>query len=144
MRKYRFNPTKEGPYFIDVGEVGTMDFRNDVMYLAEVSVGTPAQTAQLDFDTGSADLWFASGTGDGLLGLAFSKINTVKPRPRDADKPDKRASFYTFEFIDQATVQTISRAGNKAIADTGTTLALVDDSTCQAIYDAIPSATYNR
>lgn len=144
---------------------------------------------------------FASGAGDGLLGLAFSEISTVKPRPvntpvenmieqadipksselftaklgswRDADESDKGVSFYTFGFIDQATVQasseqiyytpvdksqgvwmfdsasatinglTISRAGNKAIADTGTTLALVDDSTCQAIYDAIPGATYD-
>lgn len=91
MRKYRFNPTKEGTYFMggtlqqmgrpytdqavgghahvqqvlrkkaidsdQVGEVGAQDVQNDVMYLAEVSVGTPAQTVQLDFDTGSADLW---------------------------------------------------------------------------------------
>jgi hypothetical protein len=312
MRKYRFNPTKEGPYFMggkleqmgrpytdqvigghahvqqvlrkkaidsdQVGELGAFDVQNDLMYLAEVGIGTPAQTVQLDFDTGSADLWvwstklphsilsqwpnhnvfnssnsgtfhkqlgstfkieyadgsfasgtvgtdnvsigglvvenqaveianqmsdqFASGAGDGLLGLAFKEINTVKPRPvntpvdnmieqadipksselftaklgswRDADEPDKGASFYTFGFIDQATVQasgeqiyytpvdksrgfwmfdsasatvngqTISRAGNKAIADTGTTLALVDDNTCQSIYDAIPGATYDR
>lgn len=91
MRKYRFSPTKAGPYFIggkleqtgrpytdqavgghahvqqilqkkaidsdQVGEVGALDVQNDAMYLAEVSVGTPAQTVQLDFDTGSADLW---------------------------------------------------------------------------------------
>jgi hypothetical protein len=37
----------------------------------------------------------------------------------------------------------VSRAGNKAIADTGTALALVDDETCQAIYDAIPGAEYD-
>lgn len=144
---------------------------------------------------------FASGTGDGLLGLAFSSINTVKPQPvktpvdnmiaqsdipqtselftaklgswRDANEPDQGVSFYTFGFIDQATVQasgdqisytpvdnsqgfwmfdsasatvngqSIARAGNKAIADTGTTLALVDDSTCNAIYDAIPGAYYD-
>ena len=40
--------------------------------------------------------------------------------------------------------KSISRAGNKAIADTGTTLALVDDETCQAIYDAIPGAEYDN
>lgn len=91
MRKYRFNPTKEGPYFIggtleqmgrpytdqavgghahvqqvlqkkaidsdQVGKVGTLDVQNDLMYLAEVSIGTPAQIVSLDFDTGSADLW---------------------------------------------------------------------------------------
>lgn len=145
---------------------------------------------------------FASGAGDGLLGLAFSNINTVKPQPvktpvdnmitqsdipksaslftaklgswRDANEPDKGASFYTFGFIDQDTVKaagediaytpvdnsqgfwmfnstsatvngkSIARAGNKAIADTGTTLALVDDATCQAIYDAIPGAEYDN
>lgn len=91
MRKYRFNPTKEGPYFMSgtleqmgrpytdqpvggqahiqqvlqkktidsqqIGEVGALDVQNDAMYLAEVSVGKPAQKVQLDFDTGSADLW---------------------------------------------------------------------------------------
>lgn len=91
MRKYGFNPTKEGPYFVSgtlqqvgrsytdqpvggrayiqrvlrkkaidsdqVGEVGALDVQNDVMYLAEVSIGTPTKTVQLNFDTGSADLW---------------------------------------------------------------------------------------
>lgn len=150
-------------------------------------------------DTLSAQ--FTSGAGDGLLGLAFDSINTVKPQPvqtpvenmitqsdipksaelftaklgswRDADEPDKGQSFYTFGFVDQDTVtasgeemyytpvdnsqgfwmfdstsatvngKTVSRAGNKAIADTGTTLALVDDATCQAIYDAIEGAYYD-
>ena len=143
---------------------------------------------------------FASGAGDGLLGLAFSNINTVQPKSvatpvenmitqsdikyklftaklgswRDADEPDKGESFYTFGFIDQDTVtaagaeihytpvdksqgfwlfdstsatvngKTITRSGNTAIADTGTTLALVDDDTCKAIYDAIEGAEYDN
>ncbi|KAJ5662363.1 uncharacterized protein N7477_009979 [Penicillium maclennaniae] len=262
----------------EVGEVGAQDVQNDAMYLATVGIGSPAQNLNLDFDTGSADLWvwstklpastlsananhmvfdptksstyklkegstwkisygdgssasgivgndnvdvgglvikgqaieladtmsaqFASGAGDGLLGLAFSNINTVQPKAvatpvenmitqddipksaslftaklgswRDADEPDKGESFYTFGFIDQATVtaagaeiaytpidnsqgfwmfnstsatvngKSISRSGNKAIADTGTTLALIDDDTCQAIYDAIPGAKYDN
>ena len=33
--------------------------------------------------------------------------------------------------------------GNRAIADTGTTLALVSDEVCKAIYDAIPGSTYD-
>ena len=91
MRKYRFNPTKAGPYFLgtrmvqagrqftnkpvggrarlqqvlqkkcavsdEVGQVDAHDVQNDSMYLAEVGIGTPAQTLNLDFDTGSADLW---------------------------------------------------------------------------------------
>jgi len=145
---------------------------------------------------------FQQGTGDGLLGLAFGSINTVTPTPvktpvenmiaqedipqnmelftaklgswRDANEPDKGESFYTFGYIDQATItasgqqpyytpidnsqgfwmfdstsatvngQTVDRSGNTAIADTGTTLALVDDATCQAIYNAIPGATYDQ
>jgi len=145
---------------------------------------------------------FASGAGDGLLGLAWGSINTVTPGPaqtpvesmiaqndisaseelftanlgswRDASDPDKGESFYTFGFIDQdiltaagvdepfytpvdnsqgfwmfnstsASVNgtSIPRDGNTAIADTGTTLALVDDATCKAIYAAIPGSTYD-
>jgi hypothetical protein len=90
----------------------------------------------------------------------------------DAKDPDKGASFYTFGYIDQqalggqtpyytpvdnsqgfwmfpstsATVngQNVDRSGNTAIADTGTTLALVDDTTCKAIYNAIPGGTYDN
>lgn len=144
---------------------------------------------------------FASATGDGLLGLAFSEINTAKPKTvstpvdnmisqsdisktsalftaklgswRDSEEPDQGDSFYTFGYIDQDTVREageniyytpvdkskgfwmfdsatatvngkyINRPGNKAIADTGTTLALVDDMTCKTIYDAIEGAIYD-
>ena len=93
---------------------------------------------------------------------------------RDANEPDKGESFYTFGYIDQDTVKasgqqiaytpvdnsqgfwmfsstsatvngkTVDQSGNTAIADTGTTLALVADATCKAIYDAIPGSTYDQ
>ncbi|QSZ36555.1 hypothetical protein DSL72_006435 [Monilinia vaccinii-corymbosi] len=143
---------------------------------------------------------FIEDTADGLLGLAWSTINTVTPKAvatpvenmitqkdipsnarlftaklgsvHDAKDPDKGESFYTFGYIDQdevgcheihythvdksqgfwmfqsesATVngKTVARNGNKAIADTGTTLALVSDETCKAIYDAIPGSKYDK
>ncbi|KAH7169563.1 aspartic peptidase domain-containing protein [Fusarium sp. MPI-SDFR-AT-0072] len=89
---------------------------------------------------------------------------------RDANSPE---SFYTFGFIDTGLVsssgeeitwtaidssdgfwmfpsasvsvngKTIHRSGNKAIADTGTTLVLVSDEVCEALYDSIPGAAYN-
>jgi len=92
---------------------------------------------------------------------------------RDASDPDKGDSFYTFGYIDQDTVtasgqqiaytpidnsqgfwmfdsasatvngKTIAQTGNTAIADTGTTLALVSDATCKAIYAQIPNSTYD-
>lgn len=93
---------------------------------------------------------------------------------RDATEANKCKSFYTFGYIvknvpdtegadifytdvdntnglwqfpsTSATVngQVITRKGNKAIADTGTTLCLVHDNTCKAIYKAIPGAKYDR
>jgi hypothetical protein len=145
---------------------------------------------------------FIQGTGDGLLGLAWRSINTVKPIPvdtpveslikekdipknaelftaklgswRDANEPDKGEGFYTFGFIDQDTVtasgqeiswtsvdnsrgfwavpsssatvngRTVNQTDNTAIIDTGTTLALVSDATCEAIYNTIPGATYDQ
>ncbi|KFX86643.1 hypothetical protein V490_08975 [Pseudogymnoascus sp. VKM F-3557] len=92
---------------------------------------------------------------------------------RDADDEDKGESFYTFGYIDEETVKksgediywtpidnaqgfwmfdsqsatvngkTVQQRGNNAIADTGTTLALVSDETCKAIYDAIPGSAYD-
>ena len=143
---------------------------------------------------------FQQGIGDGLLGLAFGRINTVSPTPvatpvenmisqsdipKDAElftahlgsvtangDADRTDSFYTFGYIDQASLggqtpyytpidksqgfwqfasasatvagRTIKRNNNNtAIADTGTTLALVDDFMCQKIYAAIPGARYD-
>ncbi|KAL9589642.1 MAG: hypothetical protein Q9203_001565 [Teloschistes exilis] len=90
---------------------------------------------------------------------------------KDKNDPDHGASFYTFGYLDEKALngqtpyytpidnskgfwqfnsttasvgsKKIQRAGNTAIADTGTTLALVDDSLCKAIYDAIPGAKYD-
>ena len=57
---------------------------------------------------------------------------------------DSSAGFWTFDSPSAVVAgKTINRSGNTAIADTGTTLALVDDAVCQAIYDAIPGATYD-
>ncbi|RUS17872.1 rhizopuspepsin 6 precursor [Endogone sp. FLAS-F59071] len=43
---------------IDAGIIPFTDDGNDLEYYASVTVGTPGQTFKLDFDTGSADLWF--------------------------------------------------------------------------------------
>ncbi|KAK4229639.1 hypothetical protein QBC38DRAFT_329384, partial [Podospora fimiseda] len=87
---------------------------------------------------------------------------------------DKDESFYTFGWIDQDLVKEsgeeiswapidnsegfwmfksesatvngnkITLSGNKAIADTGTTLALISDEACEALYKSIKGATYSE
>ncbi|KAF2211713.1 hypothetical protein CERZMDRAFT_26463, partial [Cercospora zeae-maydis SCOH1-5] len=253
------------------GKTGHLDaenVQNDSEYLAPVSIGTPAQGLNLNFDTGSSDLWvwstllpdsvktrgqqtghtifdptksssgmswqiqygdgstangvvgtdnvtigglcverqhvelaknlaqsFEQSEGDGLLGLAFGTINTVKPQPvhtpvenmiAQADVPkdselftcyltstkDSEPDCYTFGYIDSDLVKgrpiyytaidsshgfwnikstsviingnNIPLAGNTAIMDTGTTLSLIDDSTCKNIYAAVPGSHYDN
>ncbi|KAJ4302319.1 hypothetical protein N0V88_002463 [Collariella sp. IMI 366227] len=144
---------------------------------------------------------FSEGTMDGLLGLAFSTINTIeaggKPSPQptpvdnmisqkdipaDAElftsamystRDGGEQSFYTFGWIDEELVkqsgeditwtnidnsegfwmfssshavvngEKVRTRRNRAIADTGTTLALVSDEVCEALYAQIKGAEYN-
>lgn len=92
---------------------------------------------------------------------------------RDVGEPDQGKSFYTFGYIDQNTIaatgqqiaytpvdnsqgfwmfdsstysingQSFPQPGNTAIADTGTTLMLCSDTFVDAVYNAIPGATYD-
>ena len=94
-----------------------------------VTIGGIQITAQAVELAKTLSTEFVSDTSDGLLGLAWPAINTVKPQPvatpvenmitqkdipasaelftaylgswRDANEPDKGESFYTFGFIDQ-------------------------------------------
>lgn len=166
------------------GDVGT-----DVVNIGGIKVENQA----VELAKTAADQ-FISGTGDGLLGLAFPSINTISKNgksspqntpvanmisqgdiPSDAQlftsafyssRDQSANSFYTFGYIDTDLVgdneihytdidnsegfwmfdsatstvagKQISQSGNKAIADTGTTLALVSDEVCEALYKAIP------
>ncbi|KAJ6258259.1 putative pepsin [Drechslerella dactyloides] len=177
---------------------GTVGY--DVLNLGGLSI--PNQAVELANDLSES---FIQTEGSGLLGLAFSSINTCKPEPvstpvdtlygqttanpeervftcylgswRDkTDELDQGESFYTFGSISQPTVDrcggkifwtpidpsygwwmfksaTVTvgdhtphrrSRNNSAIADTGTTLALLDDASCRYIYDQIPGAKYSR
>ncbi|KAK7962503.1 Endothiapepsin [Apiospora aurea] len=205
------------------GEVAALPELFDSEYLCSVQIGTPPQTLNLDFDTGSSDLWVFSsetpksqvngqaiydisrsstaqlvqgaswsisyGDGssssgnvytdtvtiggvtvkeqavesarqvsaqftqrastDGLLGLAFSSINTVRPSQQktffDSALNGLAMPVFTanlkkgegFAIADGAPVS----APHAAIADTGTTLLLVPATIASAYYAKVPGAT---
>ncbi|RKK65981.1 hypothetical protein BFJ69_g15807 [Fusarium oxysporum] len=145
-----------------IGEVTAEDVPFDSMYLCEVSIGTPLRssiwTLTLDPQTfgyvtiggvtiknqtvelaSQLDQQFARGKGDGLLGLAFPQINTVKTNwdsdpadtpvvnminqhdiPKEAElftsafysqrDANSPESFYTFGFID---TDLVARSGEE-------------------------------
>lgn len=219
--------------------------QNDLEYLVQVSIGTPAQNLNLDFDTGSSDLWvfstetpnpgshnlynpgqssssqqlsgetwsitygdgssssgdvysdvvtvggltvqnqavesaqqvssqFSSGDSDGLLGLAFSSLNTVSPDQQKtwfdnispnldsplfvADLRHDTPGSYIFGGIPSAASSinytpvdnsqgfwgfstSVSGQSVSGIADTGTTLLLLDDSIVNSYYQQVSGAT---
>lgn len=50
------------------GSVSTSPEQHDTEYLANIQIGTPAQTLPMDFDTGSSDLWvFSSETSSSSI-----------------------------------------------------------------------------
>jgi hypothetical protein len=183
---YGDGSSASGTVGTDLVQVGGIQIQNQAVELAEQMATS-----------------FQQGAGDGLLGLAFGSINTVKPTAvatpvenmisekdiptsaelftaylgtwRDTADADKGESFYTFGYIDQDVLKSanvtephytplytpsqgfwqfnsttasvngksIARSGNSAIADTGTTLALVSDDVVEAIYAAIPGSKYD-
>ena len=88
-----------------------------------------------------------AASSDGKSYYTFGKIDDSVP---GADKPfyvpvDKSQGFWQFASATASVNgKSVDRAGNSAIADTGTTLALVDDKTVEAIYAAIPGSSYNE
>lgn len=92
--------------------------------------------ANSDDDTPSSFYTFGSIDPD-VLSASSTAESDIYYTPIDNSQ-----GFWMFDSA-SATVagKTVARTGNTAIADTGTTLALIDDATCKAIYDAIPGAT---
>ena len=45
-----------------LGEVPAQNVQNNLLYLCPVTIGTPGKVFNLDFDTGSADLWVCPPT----------------------------------------------------------------------------------
>lgn len=198
-----FDPSKSSTWKESSGQTWKISYGDGSSASGEVGTdlvnigGVKIQKQSVELAKVAADQ-FVSGTGDGLLGLAFPSINTITKNgsadpqdtpvanmisqgdiPKDAQlftsafyssRDESAKSFYTFGYIDtdlvgEATIQytdidnsegfwmfdsstteiagkKITQSGNKAIADTGTTLALVSDEVVEALYKQIPGSKY--
>ncbi|KAK4191462.1 aspartic peptidase domain-containing protein [Podospora australis] len=208
VRKDLFHPEKSSTFEILKGmgwkiQYGDGSNASGSVGVDTVSIGGIVIKKQAVEVADNISSQFSEGVIGGLLGLAFSKINTChtylgtrdpqptpvenmitqEDIPKEAElfttafyssRDQQEKSFYTFGFIDQdlvresgqeiawadvdnsqgfwmfdsqsATVagEKIALSGNKAIADTGTTLALVSDQACEALYKKIKGATYSE
>ncbi len=194
-----FQPDKDKAWKITYGDGSSASgsVGGDTVTIGGLSIKN--QAVELAKHVSSA---FSSGSSDGLVGLAFTKINTVTEHgkhtpqptvvdnmitqsdiPHDAElftscfyssRDKDKESFYTFGFIDDELVKAsgeditwttiddsegfwmfpsesatvngkkLHQVDNKAIADTGTTLALLSDSVCDALYKEIEGAKYSE
>lgn len=73
------------------------DQMNDSFYTCPVQIGTPAQTVDLDFDSGSSDLWVWS-TKLSHATQAAGKKQQIKIFDSKASKTYKEASGYAWKI----------------------------------------------
>jgi hypothetical protein len=87
--------------------------------------------------------------GDSNGFYSFGAIDAAKAGVNESNitytPVDSSQGFWMFDLT-TATIngQTINRSSNKAVADTGTSVCLLDDSTVNAIYQTIPGAKMDQ
>ncbi|KAK4701769.1 hypothetical protein P7C70_g4455, partial [Phenoliferia sp. Uapishka_3] len=78
-------------------QVPTLDQLGDLMYTAEVRVGSPHVSLELDFDTGSADTWCLSSE---MKHLHSIKRKHVVFDPRKSETHKKEKGTWTIHYGD--------------------------------------------
>ena len=151
-----------------------------------VNIGGATATGQaVELATAVSQAFVTDANNDGLVGLAFSNLNTVKPQQQttffdtvmpqlampvfSVDLRNDNTGTYTFGAVDQTKYtgqltnvpvdsssgfwqvaspavqignqRVANTGGSPAIADTGTSLLLVDDAVARAYYSKVPGAT---
>lgn len=147
------------------------------VYTDDVTVGGLTVKAQAVESAKQVSQQFAQGDSDGLLGLAFSELNTVQPTKQKtwfdnvksqldaplfvADLKHNTPGSYVFGKIPDGASQVsyvdvdssqgfwgftagTDNGDIQGIADTGTTLLLIDDQNASAYYQNVPGATNDQ
>lgn len=187
-----FDPTKSSTFQSLEGATfnisyGDGSFAEGPVGLDTVNIGGATVTQQaIGLPTSVADSFVSDASSNGLVGLAFSKLNTVKPQQQktffdnvmdDLEQPvftanlkhgvsgayefgtiddtqftgsltqvpvDASQGFWEFETtqiaVGSGQAQSIQGGTGTAIADTGTSLLIVDDAVVTAYYSQVDGA----
>jgi len=99
----------------EVGEVAAEDQQNDSEYTCPVTIGTPGQTFNLDFDTGSADLWmFSTKLPKGMLAAA-EKTHTIYDPEKSSTYRATKGSSWKISYGDGSSASGIVGTDNVTI-----------------------------
>ncbi|KAI1747281.1 secreted aspartic proteinase precursor [Xylaria castorea] len=189
----RYNVTKSETAKLEDGATwmiryGDRSYSSGIVYRDTMTLGgVTVKDQAVEVATNVSRQFTMDGSTDGLLGLAFSKINTVKPKQVNtwfdnavkildtpmwtADLKYEKPGTYDFGFINETkhtgnisyvdvnssnglwTINTSGyRIGNgsfqavsfKAIADTGTSLALLPEDIVKEYYSTVTGAIYDE
>jgi hypothetical protein len=85
--------------------------------------------------------FLANESGDSFYTFGYIDQDALAGQTPSYTPVDNSQGFWMFDSASASiNGKAIKRSGNTAIADTGTTLALIDDATLEQIYAAIPGA----
>jgi hypothetical protein len=85
------------------GEVTAQDVENNAEYLVPVPIGTPGQTLNLDFDTGSADLWVMSTKLPSSTQSSAGSSHTIFDPSKSSSWKDQSGSTWQIQYGDGST-----------------------------------------
>ncbi|KAM0715583.1 hypothetical protein Q7P37_009081 [Cladosporium fusiforme] len=132
----------------DLLAMGGLTIQNQTIELATYVIATPIENMILQEDTPeTAELftaWLGNKSEHSFFTFGYIDWNSLEGQSPTYTPVQTDDGFWAFDSI-LASINDgyYDRSGNKAMADTGTTLCLVGDSFCEQIYSEIPGAFYN-
>lgn len=108
----------EGPVPAGTGEVGLVNVNPDLEYYGAVKVGTPAQTLNLIFDTGSSDIWFPSTSCSTAACKDHTRFNPSKSSTYKKDNRSWKIEYGDGSFANGYLASEIVNVGGVSVRQT--------------------------
>ncbi|KAG9066462.1 hypothetical protein KI688_001688 [Linnemannia hyalina] len=119
-KRYPNIKIKAGEGFVSActGKVGLVNVNPDLEYYGVVKVGTPAQTLNLIFDTGSSDIWFPSTSCSTPACKVHTRFNSSKSSTYKKDNRPWKIEYGDGSFANGYLASEIVNAGGVQVRQT--------------------------